>query len=98
MTEREFERIIEHAADKFEHNIEAAADRFDKGITRKWNHSRLFRICTRTTSLIAEISLIIGARYLSERGYKTVSMICFILGVLGIVAGIVRIFIFKREK
>lgn len=98
MTEKEFDQKVEDMAARFERRIEAAADRFDKGITRKYDESRLFRLFIRGTFIAAEIGLLIGAKHLADRGYKTAALWCAGLCVVCLAAEIVRILLFRRRK
>lgn len=98
MTEKEFDLKVEDLAARFERRVEASADNFDKGLTRKYNESRLFRYTTRGISTIAEFGLLIGAKHLSDRGYKTAAFWCAGLGIIGLATDLLRIFMFRREK
>lgn len=40
MTEYEFDRCIEAAAQRFERRVEEAADRLDRGVSVAWHKSR----------------------------------------------------------
>lgn len=89
MTEQEFERRIETAADQFERRVEAAADRLDAGITKKWNTSRLFRCTVKTVSFSAEAGLILGGVRLASSGHRTAGAWCIGLGVVGMAADLI---------
>lgn len=98
MTEKEFDQKVEDMAARFEHQIETAADHLDKGITKKYDESRLFRFATRGTSIAAEIGLLFGAKHLAGKGHGTAAMWCVGLGVAGLVAELLRILVFRRKK
>lgn len=98
MTEKEFEQKVEDMAARFEHRVETAADHLDKGITKKYDESRLFRFAARGISIVAEIGLLIGAKYLADKGHGTAAMWCAVLGVAGLVAELLRILVFRRKR
>ncbi len=96
MTEQQFDRAVERAADKLETCVEAAADRLDRGFERRWQQ-RPFRILMRTVSVSAELGLIGGAFCLSARGHRTLARWCFALGAVGLVFECGRALLFKKE-
>lgn len=98
MTEREFDQKVEDWAARLENRIEASADQLDRNITRKYNDSRLFRFTTRGLSIAAEIGLLIGGKYLAQKGYKTAAICCVVLGAVGLTFELLRIFIFRRRR
>lgn len=98
MTEKEFEQKVEDMAARFEHRVETAADHLDKGITKKYDESRLFRFAARGISIAAEIGILIGAKYLAAKGHGTAAMWCAVLGVAGLVAELLRILVFRRKR
>lgn len=98
MREREFDQKVENWAARLENRIEASADRLDRNITRKYNNSRLFRFTTRGISTAAEIGLLIGGKYLAQKGYKTAAACCVVLGAVGLTFELLRIFIFRRRR
>ena len=96
MTEQQFDRAVERAAEKLETCVEAAADRLDRGLERGWRH-RPFRILMRTVSISAELGLMGGAFWLSAGGHKTLGRWCFALGTVGLVFECGRALLFKKE-
>ncbi len=82
---------------EFEQRIEAAADRFEKSITDKWNNNKCFRRGFKSGSIMAEISLILGAGHLAARGYKTTAAWCAGLGIVGVLADIITSITFRRK-
>lgn len=98
MTEKEFDQKVEDMAVRFERRIETAADHLDKGVTRKYNESRLFRFTTRGISTAAEIGLLIRAKCLAEGGHRTAAIWCAGLGATGLAAELLRILMFRRKK
>ena len=98
MTEKEFEQKVEDMAARFEHRVETAADHLDKGITKKYDESRLFRFAARGISIVAEIGLLIGAKHLAAKGHGTAPVWCPVLGVAGLVAELLRILVFRRKR
>lgn len=98
MTEREFDQKVEDWAARLENRIEASADQLDRNITRKYNNSCLFRFTTRAISIAAEIGLLIGGKYLAQKGYKTAAVLCVALGTVGLISELLQIFVFRRRK
>lgn len=98
MTEKEFNQKVEDMAARFEHRVETAADHLDKGISQKYDESRLFRFAARGASIAAEIGLLIGAKQLADKGYRTAAMWCVGLGAAGLAAELLRILVFRRKK
>ena len=98
MREREFDQKVENWAARLENRIEASADRLDRNITRKYNNSRLFRFTTRGISTAAEIGLLIGSKYLAQKGYKAAAVLCVALGAVGLISELLQIFVFRRRK
>ena len=98
MTEKEFDQKIENMAARFELRVETAADHLDRGITRRYDESRLFRFATRGTSIAVEIGLLFGAKHLADKGHRTAAMWCVGLGIAGLVAELLRILVFRRKR
>ncbi len=98
MTEQEFDQKVEDLAARFEQYVDTSADKLDKNLTHAWNNSRIFRLTTGGTSILAGIGLIIGARQLAESGHKNASLWCFILGVSCLLSELIRFSIFRRKK
>lgn len=86
MTEKEFERRIEVAAEKFE-----------KDITDKWNNNKWFRRRIKSISIIAEAGLFLGAGHLAGQGYKTAATWCAGLGAIGVLADVITTISFRKR-
>ena len=97
MTEYEFDRCIEAAAQRFERRVEEAADRLDRGVSVAWHKSRTLRITLKSISLAAEAGLTLGAARLAKQGHHTAAFWCFILGAAGLAADIVTAIAFRRR-
>jgi hypothetical protein len=98
MTEKEFDNKVEAMAARFEGRVESAADRLDKGLTYRYNQSRLFRFITTGISIAAEIGLLVGAKHLGEKGCRIAAIWCAGLGAAGLAAQLIRLVVFRREK
>lgn len=96
MTEQQFDRMVEHAAEKFETGVERAADRLERGLERRWQQ-RPFRMMMKTVSVLAELGLIGGALCLSARGHRAAARWCFALGAAGLVFECGKALIFQKE-
>lgn len=96
MTEHEFDRAVENAAERFETCVEAAADRLDRGISRRWQQ-RPFRIFIKTLSVSAGLGLIGGGLWLSAAGHKALARWCVGLGAAGLLAELCKALIFRHD-
>ena len=96
MTEQDFDRKFEHAAERFEQKMEGAADKLDKTVSRKWEQ-KSFRILMKSISFAAEIGLMLCSGLLFHSGHKMWASICFWLGALGLLCDLLRL-IFLRRK
>lgn len=97
MTESRFDQRVEDMAARLEHRIETSADNFDKGITRKYNESVFFRSITRGLSATAAIGLLVGAARLVSRGHRTAAVWCAGLGLVALIAELLRILLLRRD-
>lgn len=98
MTEKEFDQKVEDMAARFEHRVETAADHLDKGITQKYDESRLFRFAARGISIAAEIGILIGTKHLANHGYKRAAVWCAVLAAAGLAVELLRILVIRRRK
>lgn len=97
MTEREFGRRVDAAAEHWAQRIEDSADRLDRGLTRAWDGSKSFRRAAKAVSLAAEAGLIWGAARLAGRGHQAAAVCCFALGAAGLAAEVLRAVFFEKE-
>lgn len=96
MTEQEFDRRVERAADRLEQRIEGAADRLDRSLTRKWEH-RPFRVLVKSLSFAAELGLMAGGLLLSREDHKLWAGICFWTGAAGLLCDLLRCLFLRRK-
>ncbi len=89
MTEKYFGDIIE---DK----VEGFAKKVDKLIEEKMER-KCARVFTRLISVLTSLGLIVGARFLINKGHIITGRICMIIGISALFFEILRIVIFKRD-
>ena len=75
MTEHEFDRMVDQAADRFAQAVERAAGRFERAmeagagrLTDAWDGSALFRWIVCSAELLAGVGLLMAARHFASGG------------------------------
>lgn len=104
MTEHEFDRMVDQAADRFAQAVERAAGRFERAmearagrLTDAWDGSALFRWVQRTLELLAGAGLLAAAKHFADAGRRAAALWCAGLGAAVLAAALVRILLFRRE-
>lgn len=108
MTEHEFDRMIDQAADRFEQAVEHAAGQFerameaganhlDRSLTAAWDGSNLFRWSVCGAQLLAGAGLLAAAKYFASAGQRAACFCCAGTGAAVLAAALVRILLFRRE-
>lgn len=104
MTEHEFDRMVEQAADRFEQAVERAAGRFERAmeawagrLTDVWDGSALFRWIVCSAELLAGVGLLAAARHFASGGRRVPSFWCAGLGAAVLAAALLRILLFRRN-
>ena len=77
MTEHEFDRMVDQAADRFAQAVERAAGRFERAmeagagrLTDAWDGSALFRWIVCSAELLAGVGLLMAARHFASGGRR----------------------------
>ena len=104
MTEHEFDRMVDQAADRFAQAVERAAGRFERAmeagagrLTAFWEDCALFRWVQRTLELLAGAGLLAAAKHFADAGRRAAALWCAGLGAAVLAAALVRILLFRRE-
>ncbi len=97
MTEQEFERKVEAAAERLEQTIEGTADRFDQALTRRWER-KPFRSFLKSVSFAAELGLVAGSVLLSCKGRRVWAAVCLWLGIAGLLWHVFQLIFLRRER
>ena len=102
MTEHEFDRMIDQAADRFEQAVEHAAGQFerameaganhlDRSLTAAWDGSNLFRWSVCGAELLAGVGLLAAAKYFADAGQRAACFCCAGTGAAVLAAALLRI-------
>ena len=104
MTEHEFDRMVEQAADRFEQAVERAAGRFERAmeawagrLTDVWDGSALFRWIVCSAELLAGVGLLMAARHFASGGRRVPCFWCAGLGAAALASALLRILLFRRN-
>ena len=104
MTEHEFDRMVEQAADRFEQAVERAAGRFERAmeawagrLTDAWDGSALFRWIVCSAELLAGVGLLMAARHFASGGRRVPCFWCAGLGASALASALLRILLFRRN-
>lgn len=102
MTEHEFDRMIDQAADRFEQAVEHAAGQFerameaganhlDRSLTAAWDGSNLFRWSVCGAQLLAGAGLLAAAKYFASAGQRAACFCCAGTGAAVLAAALLHI-------
>ena len=104
MTEHEFDRMVDQAADRFAQAVERAAGRFERAmeagadrLTDAWDGSALFRWIVCSAELLAGVGLLMAARHLASGGRRVPCFWCAGLGAAALASALLRILLFRRN-
>ena len=104
MTEHEFDRMVDQAADRFAQAVERAAGRFERAmeagagrLTDAWDGSVLFRWIVCSAELLAGVGLLMAARHFASGGRRVPCFWCAGLGAAALVSALLRILLFRRN-
>lgn len=104
MTEHEFDRMVDQAADRFAQAVERAAGRFERAmeagagrLTDVWDGSALFRRIVCSAELLAGVGLLMAARHFASGGRRVPCFWCAGLGAAALAAALLRILLFRRN-
>lgn len=104
MTEHEFDRMVDQAADRFAQAVERAAGRFERAmeagagrLTDAWDGSALFRWIVCSAELLAGVGLLMAARRFASGGRRVPCFWCAGLGAAALASALLRILLFRRN-
>ena len=104
MTEHEFDRMVDQAADRFAQAVERAAGRFERAmeagagrLTDVWDGSALFRWIVCSAELLAGVGLLMAARHFASGGRRVPCFWCAGLGAATLASALLRILLFRRN-
>ena len=104
MTEHEFDRMVDQAADRFAQAVERAAGRFERAmeagagrLTDVWDGSALFRWIVCSAELLAGVELLMAARHFASGGRRVPCFWCAGLGAAALASALLRILLFRRN-
>ena len=104
MTEHEFDRMVDQAADRFAQAVERAAGRFERAmeagagrLTDVWDGSALFRWIVCSAELLAGVGLLMAARHFASSGRRIPCFWCAGLGAAALASALLRILLFRRN-
>ena len=104
MTEHEFDRMVDQAADRFAQAVERAAGRFERAmeagagrLTDVWDGSALFRWIVCSAELLAGVGLLAAARHFASGGRRVPCFWCAGLGAAALASALLRILLFRRN-
>ena len=104
MTEHEFDRMVDQAADRFAQAVERAAGRFERAmeagagrLTDVWDGSALFRWIVCSAELLASVGLLMAARHFASGGRRVPCFWCAGLGAAALASALLRILLFRRN-
>lgn len=86
-----FERAVEHAAGQFERAMEARANHLDRSLTAAWDGSNLFRWSVCGAELLAGVGLLAAAKYFADAGQRAACFCCAGTGAAVLAAALLRI-------
>ena len=86
-----FERAVEHAAGQFERAMEARANHLDRSLTAAWDGSNLFRWSVCGAELLAGVGLLAAAKYFADAGQRAACFCCAGTGAAVLAATLLRI-------
>ena len=86
-----FERAVEHAAGQFERAMEAGANHLDRSLTAAWDDSNLFRWSVCGAELLAGVGLLAAAKYFADAGQRAACFCCAGTGAAVLAAALLRI-------
>ena len=104
MTEHEFDRMVDQAADRFAQAVERAAGRFERAmeagagrLTDVWDGSAMFRWIVCSAELLAGVGLLMAARHFASGGRRVPCFWCAGLGAAALASALLRILLFRRN-
>ena len=104
MTEHEFDRMVDQAADRFAQAVERAAGRFERAmeagagrLTDAWDGSALFRWIVCSAELLAGVGLLMAVRHFASGGRRVPCFWCAGLGAAALASALLRILLFRRN-
>lgn len=104
MTEHEFDRMVDQAADRFAQAVERATGRFERAmeagagrLTDVWDGSALFRWIVCSAELLAGVGLLMAARHFASGGRRVPCFWCAGLGAAALASALLRILLFRRN-
>ena len=104
MTEHEFDRMVDQAADRFAQAVERAAGRFERAmeagagrLTDAWDGSARFRWIVCSAELLAGVGLLMAARHFASGGRRVPCFWCAGLGAAALASALLRILLFRRN-
>ena len=104
MTDPEFDRMVDQAADRFAQAVERAAGRFERAmeagagrLTDAWDGSALFRWIVCSAELLAGVGLLMAARHFASGGRRIPCFWCAGLGAAALASALLRILLFRRN-
>ena len=104
MTEHEFDRMVDQAADRFAQAVERAAGRFERAmeagagrLTDVWDGSALFRWIVCSAERRAGGGLRMAARHFASGGRRVPCFWCAGLGAAALASALLRILLFRRN-
>ena len=104
MTEHEFDRMVDQAADRFAQAVERAPGRFERAmeagagrLTDVWDGSALFRWIVCSAELLAGVGLLMAARHFASGGRRVPCFWCAGLGAAALASALLRILLFRRN-
>ena len=104
MTEHEFDRMVDQAADRFAQAVERAAGRFERAmeagagrLTDAWDGSALFRWIVCSAELLAGVGLLMAARHFASGGRRVPCFWCAGLGAAALASALLHILLFRRN-
>ncbi len=104
MTEHEFDRMVDQAADRFAQAVERAAGRFERAmeagagrLTDVWDGSALFRWIVCSAELLAGVGVLVAAPAVSSGGRRVPGFWCARRGAGAPGAALLRILLFRRN-
>ena len=104
MTEHEFDRMVDQAADRFAQAVERAAGCSERALEAgagrpndAWDGSALFRWIVCSAELLAGVGLLMAARHFASGGRRVPCFWCAGLGAAALAAALLRILLFRRN-
>ena len=104
MTEHEFDRMVDQAADRFAQAVERAAGRFERAmeagagrLTDAWDGSALFRWIVCSAELLTGVGLLMAARHFASSGRRVPCFWCAGLSAAALASALLRILLFRRN-